>query len=379
MVVANRNYELRITNYELKTIETDRQIENIGEAPRTPHSVPRTINHYLKNFINFTNFTNYNMKTHNLIIGAMALALSFGATAQTFPLEFDASIGYGLSTFRYKNAIGETTMGYGPNFAFNYHILLTNRFSIRTGVGVDLLRAGLRADRIEGKSENYYLSGNNYPFVFSYTYENYKEDLRSALLNVPLILRYEFPGIRTSSPNNARIVPHIGVGITFGLPVVSSYKSSGTLNTQGEFTDPPIPGNPNVIITDVERHGFVSNYPFERKGRMDLKVATASASFSIGARYSIPGKSSMLFFSLYCDIGLNDISKAPNAHALEWNDGSPETFKYRPVANSSSTEKLCPLTAGIRVTYAFKLAEKQRHPFSECSSRVDYTFKLEEK
>lgn len=278
----------------------------------------------------------------------LTLFLIFGLSlplAAQMSHEFSANIGGGLSTLDYKPANGKFTGGFGGEAGLGYHLFFMPNWAISTGVNVALYNA--QASTANYSQRMSATSSGGTTFDFSYAYTNYKEDLSSVMITVPLMLQFQMPG---------KLGFYAAAGAKIGFPVSSKCTTSGDLSTNGYFT-----GTNTTYSEDLPMKGF-GNYPgINQSNDMKLKMAFM-LSAEAGVKWQL-AEWRYLYAGLYVDYGLNNINNSNSSSALLTYNGRatnyPAGFNYGSMAGMS--DKIAPLAIGIKIRFSLGFPIESKH------------------
>ncbi len=282
----------------------------------------------------------------NILIAAF-LFVSVALSARPSFLGGETSISGGISGFHYKNVNGNPSMSAGTNGDLSFFWLLNKKWTFGIGVGADHFRSEMKIKQFQGQTP--YIKYNGTRFLFSYAYKDYTESLRMTMLTIPIEMLYEFSNTKIALSNNMQFIPHASFGLKFGMIIYNAYNAEGTLTTKGSFADR------RGIVEDAPDQGFEPNFTVSHYGDfgLDLKPAVI-LSLKVGVSHTMLNEDDLIL-SLYCDVGLNNLNKITSKPPVEWVDlGILDLgyLDYRPIATSSSNEKLIPFAFGLRLTYA---------------------------
>jgi len=243
--------------------------------------------------------------------------------------EFSINAGGGMSTLEFKPEIGKYKVGYGGEAGLGYHFFFIPNLGIGTGVNIALYNSEgtipFYTRTIDAKT------GNNTNFKFWYTMSQYKDEVCTMMLTVPLMFQFQTLG---------KVGFYAAAGGKLGIPFNSSYKTTTFLTTTGYFPDY------EITYYDEPLHGF-GDYPVNQKTDLNLESMSYMLSGEIGIKWHL-GKSMYLYTGAYVDYGLNEIKKDKAEHMVVYHDvpgNYPAGFTYNGMINTLN-DKLKPIAIG---------------------------------
>ncbi len=268
--------------------------------------------------------------------------------------EFSVSGGLGLSTLKFDVNNGDHKSKIGGSISLGYGYFINDNWSINTGLEITNYNSDANLNTF---TDSFKATDTEGEFTFNTSAANYKEEQRSVFLNIPVMGQFQTPVM-----DNHKF--YIAAGGKIGIPVSSSYKTSGaSFGTSGTFTD----GGGSVTIDDQKGLGF---YKFTgKKVDEDLKLKTAfMLSLETGMKWQLPSAMS-LYTGVYFDYGLNDIRNSDkNLKFMTYQSPDQgilaEDFKLNSVLQSqytengqtrSMTDKVVPMALGLKVRLAFSM------------------------
>ena len=276
----------------------------------------------------------------------------------------------GLSVTELDGSDGSAKSKIGAGITAKYNYYFNNHWGIGTGLGLSLYKSdavfngdmnsffslGTFVDDDEsGLPKNFELRGR---------IENIKEKQNVQLFEIPVTALYQ------TRFSYGKWGAYGSLGVKIQLPIVKKFEvasnTESKLNVSGYYTDGTqgfemgAPGTP-----ELSYHGFgtVSNpgKTLGWKDNTDLKLGIAGT-FEAGALHRLNNESDFLF-GLYVDYGFSDIKKnnitllsgpAGNYHP-DANDNIGNGIIYNGLLNSKHTDKVIPLSFGIKIGLRFKL------------------------
>ena len=251
--------------------------------------------------------------------------------------ELSVALGGGLSGLNYNPVVGDQRNGFGGNLGFGYHYFISPYWSLRSGIDFALYNSKFEMKNVDEQSyiDTDYDGAN---FIFHSSVSKFSEKQRAFMLQIPVMAQYQTGGLF-----------YAAAGFKVGLPLGSSFKSSGTYHNSGYYE------RENFQYDDDPWMGF-TNFNRSSDGSLKLKVAFM-ASAEAGVRLRLKNMSS-LYIGAYIDYGLNNINKAsaPLPHFVDYQPDA-RNFSVNSVVQSqyapengvarSFTDKLAPLAVGI--------------------------------
>lgn len=292
-----------------------------------------------------------NKKFKIAICSALTFLSVSGTSAQEQSKhELSVSGGIGLSTLKFDVNNGDHTQKIGGTISFGYSYFFNDNWAINTGLEITNYNSDATLNSF---TDSYSAKDTEGDFTFNTSVSDYKEEQRSIFLNIPVMGQFQTPVM-----DNHKF--YVAAGAKIGIPVSSSYKTSGAnFETSGTY--------PGETISNVPGLGF---HKFTgKKVDEDLKLKTAfMLSLETGMKWALPSSMS-LYTGIYFDYGLNDIRNSDkDLKFLTYQDPSTgtkaEDFHLNSALQSqytengrtqSMTDKAIPMALGLKVRLAFSL------------------------
>lgn len=280
-----------------------------------------------------------------------ALVISLSAVPQDkIHHEYSITLGGGLSSLKYDPAVGKHEHGLGGNIGFGYTLFLNKNWGLSSGVEFSYLTSKIKNVDVlsyaPGLSDS---EGAIYDYYSSVT--GYAERQHAIFANIPLM-----PHFQTEISGDKSF--YISAGAKVGIPILGKYKSDGDrFENKGWY-----PERENWNTTQ-KFAGFGVFYDRDVKEDLDIKVAFM-LSAETGIKWTLDsGKS--LYTGVYCDYGLNDITK--NGHNDPFvtqqidpdryfftNNSALESGYYTDYAHNGGqgkqiVDKVVPITLGVKI------------------------------
>ena len=284
-----------------------------------------------------------------LLLAVLAGLLSCTALNAQSRHEFSFFAGGGLSDLKYDASAGKQKMDFGGQVGLGYQYFFCRNLGLGTGAEIALYNSVFNMDNLSTRYTTADMTGDN--FEFRSTVSNYEEKQNAMLLQIPLMLQFQYGGKHKF---------YIAAGGKAGIPLSGKYKSSSASIVNTGYYD-----YENYEYTTPEFMGFGTFTNKNAKGDLDFKTAFF-ASAEIGMKWRLSDKLS-LYTGAYLDYGLNDIRKVETRHVtslqfVEYNTANPRDFAINSIVNSqysrngnmqSFTDKIIPMAAGIKLRLIF--------------------------
>ena len=281
-----------------------------------------------------------------------------------------SSLNYGVTGIDGHDGNAKSKIGIG--FSAKYDYYFNRHWGIGTGLGLSIYNGSAIIRGGMGENNIYRLgsyidddnSGLPRNFELRGRMENIKEKQNVQLFEIPLTLLYQ------TRFSYGKWGAYGSLGIKFQAPMSKKYevvKNAGSsINVSGYYTDATqgfdlgAPGNPSV-----EQHGFGTldnpGPSLGWKGSSELKSGIAGT-LEAGAISRLTNESDFCF-GIYIDYGFSDIKKESgsllsgpaNAYHPEANDNVGRGIIYNGLFNSNHTDKIKPVSFGIKIGVRFKL------------------------
>jgi len=306
-----------------------------------------------------------------LMVGSMTAQNGKGSYASVSLHTGMASLGYNVKGLDGVEGTTSSKIGLGLSLKYNYYF--DTHWGFGTGIGLSIYNA--EALIKGGLNESNMVSLGNYtddddsglPRAFNLRarIENIKEKQNIQFFEIPLTILYQ------TRFSYGKWGAYGSLGIKLQMPIVkkfeaASYKES-QLNVSGYYThesqgfDMGAPGT-----TPIPEHGFGT---IENPGKTlgwknsntDLKMGIAGT-FEVGAISRLNNESDFMF-GVYVDYGFSDIKNKSGvllagptgSYHPEANDNIGKGIIYNGLLNTSLTDKITPLSAGVKLGLRFKM------------------------
>ena len=252
-----------------------------------------------------------------LLVGLCSLSLS----AQEIQYEYSVWSGGGLGALKYNvpSEIGERSGKFGGDFGVGYTFFMLSdrvvesgklyhlRWGIHTGIGFSFFSARTTIDNNTTFVETSGIKDSEGDdIVLRTTIFGFEETQRTVMLTIPVMGTYHFDRY------------YANAGFKFGIPVGGNYESSFSSPTQ-QITNRAYYPRLNNELVGPPFTGLGQQTPGNTdKTDMDFGVSMMFA-LEAGSKWEI-NKNLTLYYGIFLDIGLNDISR--------FDDATPEFIQY---------------------------------------------------
>lgn len=199
----------------------------------------------------------------------------------------------GLSSIYFKSGDSDRKLGGGGSFNVDYNQFLNRNWGFTAGLGVQLSNSTASLDGT--LKYDLYDEVNKQDFTYIIAMKGWTEHQRCVNLEVPL-------GALFRLPITKRLSLVASAGLKMYFPIVTKYEvKDGEYETTGFYPET------NVVIHDLEHHGFTVDKP-----RPDGTIATKGLGLSLYYDVNVVTKitSKIYFFGgIYSSIGLTDMAK----------------------------------------------------------------------
>jgi len=283
-----------------------------------------------------------------------------------------SSLGYAVKGLDGVDGTTQDKIGLGVSLRYNYYF--DSHFGFGTGIGLSIYNAeATLAGNLEDKNNLYALgnykdddnSGLPTSFALRARLGNIKEKQNIQFFEVPITLLYQ------TRFSYGKWGMYSSLGVKLQMPIVKRFEAVGNqgsqLNVSGLYTDPTqgfeigAPGMPQL-----PEHGFGTiDNPGKALGwknsTTDLKMGMAGT-FELGLISRLNNESDFLI-GAYIDYGLSDIKNKSipllagpsGSYHPEANDNIGKGIIYNGLFNTSMTDKITPLSFGVKLGLRFKL------------------------
>lgn len=286
-------------------------------------------------------------------------------------------INTGLTSLGFKvkelnGSAGNSSSKIGVGFNANYNYYFNKHWGVGAGLGLSAyktrasLKGGMNESSIYALGSYIDDDGSGLPRNFDLRgrIENIEEKQNIQLFEIPVAALYQ------TRFSYGKWGAYGSFGLKFRIPVSKKFevpsKTSGRLNVSGFYTDNTqefdmgAPDNPPVT-----QHGFGTlanpGATCKWEGSSSLKTGLA-ITFDVGAIHRLTNESD-LCFGLYADCGINDIKNSKIAlltgptgsYHPDANHHIGKGITYNGLLNSNHTNKVIPLSFGIKIGVRFNL------------------------
>ncbi len=269
--------------------------------------------------------------------------------------EFSIYAGGGLSTLQYDLNAGKHTNGFGGQGGLGYTFFFSPNWGLTTGAEIALYQAKAK---LSGFSDSYEVKHPAEDYIYTYTLNSYTERQQAWYVNIPLMLQYQTGGKHKF---------FVALGGKVGFPVSVSAKTDDfTVATTGYFlTD-------DILYDDLPQHGFGSYNCKGSKTKPDRFKLNLMLSAELGIKSKI-GSRNALYTGVYVDYGLANILSSNDKTFVENTPGTEPPVVMSPVVESQHagnpfTDKIAPLSVGLKLRFAFGTKPPLTPPKREDSS-----------
>lgn len=281
-----------------------------------------------------------------VIFTSIAIMLSAACMAQN-KHEVSFFGGGGLSSLSYSPKEGKQTDKAGFSGGIDYNFYFTPGLSIKSGVALSTYNSEFKMNSFADKYATIDMSGE--AFELQYQVDNYHEKQNMTAISIPIMLQYE-----TQSINRF----YIAGGVKLAFPVkTKSDIASANIKAQGYYSQ----WN-ETPLDEPEFMGF-GNFTTQ-KSSYDVDLSTAvMLSLETGMKWKLQRKLS-LYTGVYCDLGVNNISKEKNKNMLVYNKDNPSNYTFNSVLCSgihnngeqnNLVKKISPMAIGFKIGLAIEL------------------------
>jgi hypothetical protein len=232
-----------------------------------------------------------------------------------------------MANLNYSPETGSNKAGFGNLTGIGYTYFFSERWGVSSGVEVALYNNKYTLPSASGVNQEN--DGTN-DFELIYHLSNYEEKQRALLLNIPVMLRYQYP----LCSNGMNL--YVALGGKAGIPVKANYKArTEELETFGFFPQY------DLTLREPEFMGFGTYNNVQSDNDLLLNTAIF-ASAEAGVKWPLANKL-FLYTGIYADYGLNNINGN-----LRLNP----TPEYAAIVN-----KVIPLSFGVKIALAFRITK----------------------
>lgn len=289
-----------------------------------------------------------------ITIGLSLALLSYGQVIAQEQSRHELSVtgGLGLSSLKFDVNKGDHSQKMGGLLGIGYSYFINDNFGINTGLEITLYNGEAKLNTL---TDSYRAMDTEGEFTFNTSVSDYKEKQRSAYLNIPVMVQYQYPVMEEHRF-------YAAAGGKIGIPLSGSYKTSGAkFATSGTFDN----GGPT--IPDAPGLGFYDFTGREVDEDLNYKVAVM-LSLETGMKWKV-SPSMYLYTGVYFDYGLNDIRKGDKerqflVYQSPDNGVKAEDFQLNSMLHSQytqngttnpMTDKVIPMALGVKIRLAFSM------------------------
>ena len=259
--------------------------------------------------------------------------------------EFSIYFGGGLSTLNYNTEIDGEKIGYSKNNkdalgglgGLGYSLFFTRAFGISTGAEIAMYNFRFLLN--DGHTIRYSAidpEGNN--FIFRSTISDYDEKQRSLMLQIPLMLRFQF------GADDAHKF-YFALGGKGAIPIsAKATGSTASLMNGGYYA------LENYEHTKQTKMGFGAQSANGFEKNIDFNP-TGFASAEMGVKFRLRDGLS-LNTGVYFDYGLRKIWTKNGSNMVEYDRNNPQDFTMNSVFESFINE-ITPMAAGLKIGLSF--------------------------
>lgn len=300
------------------------------------------------------------MKLNNIMIKKYiylflsGLLVFISGNAQINRHEYSVSLGGGISSLKYDTSVGDHNYGFGGDIGFGYKYFFNANWAVQSGVDFAYINA--KTDNLNALS---YAPGlkDSEGEVYDYysAVSDFTERQHALFTNIPVMGHFQ-----TEVFGANRF--YVSAGMKVGIPIFAKYKTKGgRYENKGWYVE-------KENWADSQKFaGFGIFYDRDVKEDLDLKLAFM-LSAETGIKWQLSNGLS-LYTGVYCDYGLNDVSKNGHDNPLVTQEIQPDRYYF--TTNSaleslhydkyvheggvgeSIIDKVVPISLGIKVRLAF--------------------------
>jgi outer membrane protein OmpA-like peptidoglycan-associated protein len=288
--------------------------------------------------------TNSVGRDHRVVDSIMATADSIRAnqidSAPSFCRhEFSIWMAGGISALNYKPNIGERALHAGGSFGLGYTFFFHHKWGVHTGAEIALYNTTYSLPFLKDSDmgrigfDNLTPGWTGEDEIIDYHVEisSFTEKQRQYSINIPLMLQFNTPFSKSKNRHQFFAM----AGAKFGIPIQSTYNTSGTIytwyhdhKTNQEFRPNPM----DYGLPSLESLGCFFNRPYsEKKQNNDFKLS-GLASAELGVRWKL-NQRLWLYTGAYIDYGFNNIQKTIDNRMFDF-DPMKVTMKSNSILTS---------------------------------------------
>lgn len=265
---------------------------------------------------------------------SIALFAQNGAYFKGFELNGSASLG--INTLSYANSAGNRSDGPGMGLGVGVAFFKDEHWGLSTGISFSNYTT-FAAFPNNYTFTNPTVDSDGLPYNLNFKLNGVKELDEVYQMAIPLMINYRY-----YLPSGNALFAAGGVKISF--PLGSTYRvTSGSVTTTGYYPDL------NATMSNIPWLGFTTNNLTGIHGTTPFK-STYMASFELG--YLLKRKKNrFLTFSLYGDLGLNNMRRTYTSTPLMFN-----YFQYAGLPSSTFVDQVKLYSVGLKVSWNINLS-----------------------
>lgn len=256
------------------------------------------------------------------------------------------SLGGGVHTLTYEPFLGERSYDYGGKFGLDYSYFFGSYVGFSVGAYADLYRSKFTfASDFEDANESVDEANGGCKYKLRYDVKA-DEKQQMFMLGAPVMFRFRLPMKKWAF--------HTDLGAAFELPLKSTFKTDGSTEVKGYYTDL------NVEFKDMPNHGFRTE-TYERSGDLELSKYGVSAIADLGFSRQMGDRSS-LYLGLYASYSLKKYDVNTSAIYMEVLD---DVLYCKTALSKDMTETVAPFSVGVKLRMSFGLGRKGKNQKDE--------------
>ncbi|MBB3186420.1 outer membrane beta-barrel protein [Microbacter margulisiae] len=270
-----------------------------------------------------------------LLLGvSLALFAQKGTYLKGFEINGSASLG--VNALSYLNTGGNRADGPGMGLGIGVAFFKNEHWGLSTGLNFTNYTS-FASFANNYTFTNYTVDSDGQPCNVNFKLNNTKEVDVAYQMSIPLMVNYRY-----YLPTGNALFAAGGLKVSF--PLGSTYRvTSGNVTTTGYYPDL------NATISNIPELGFTSNDIKGLHGTTSFK-STYMASFEIGYLLRRQ-KNSFLTFSLYGDLGLNNLRRTYTSTPLMYN-----YYLYGGLPGSDLVNQVKLYSVGIKISWNIHLS-----------------------
>ena len=282
-----------------------------------------------------------------------------------------SSLGYGVTGLDGVEGTTSSKIGLGVSLRYNYYF--DTHWGFGTGIGLSIYNAGATLNGGFNDRNTYSLgsymddddSGLPQSFDLRARMENLKEKQNIQFFEIPITLLYQ------TRFSYGKWGAYGSLGVKLQMPIVKKFEAvsnaGSQLNVSGYYTDgtqqfdlgaPDMPALPEHGFGTINNPGKALGW---KNSNTDLKFGIAGT-LEVGAISRLNNESDFLI-GAYLDYGFSNIKNSngsllsgpSGSYHPEANDNVGKGIIYNGLLNSNHTDKIKPLSFGVKLGLRFKL------------------------